>query len=266
MGIPLLDGRFFLNTDNRTAPNVVIINQALAGSLYPNRSSLGRRFTFSFTPGEFFQIVGVVGDENSVALDSPVNPIIYFPFDQGGSRSMGLVLRTSADPSSIVNALRARIRDVDPTVAVAGIRTMEELIATSPYSFARRYPAMLIGLFAGIAVLLASIGVYGVVAYSVNQRTREIGVRLALGARRSDVFGLVLRQGAMLGAGGIALGLIASLAATRYMSNILFGVTATDPAIHAGVAVIFLGVIVLASYFPARHASRVDPLEALRES
>jgi putative ABC transport system permease protein len=222
--------------------------------------------TFAFTPGSYFEIVGVAGDENATALDAPVDPMIYFPFNQGGSASMGLVLRTTADPAAVINGFRARIREVDPTVAVLGIRTMDELIAVSPYSFARRYPAMLIGLFAVIALVLASIGIYGAIAYSVTQRTREIGVRMALGAQRLDVFRLVLSQGVILGAGGIALGLIASLGLARYMSNLLFGVTPTDPAIYAAVAGIFLCVIVLASYLPARRATRVDPLEALRDS
>jgi len=265
MGISLLKGRTFSDRDAADSPMVVMVNHGFATRVFNNEDALGRRITFAFTPNRFFEIVGEVSDENVTGLDAARNPVIYFPYSQGAPSTMSLVARTTSDPAAALGGIRARIGEVDSTVPVVGVRTMDEIIARSPYTFSRRYPAMLLGVFAGIALLLASIGIYGVIGYSVTQRTREMGLRMALGARRSNVFALVLKEGALLGALGVVIGLAVAAGVTRVMSSLLFGVEATDPAIFGSVAVIFLLVTLLASYLPARRATRVDPLVALRD-
>jgi putative ABC transport system permease protein len=265
MGIPLITGRRFSDRDTMNSPMVVMVNRRFVSSILKGQDAIGKRMTFAFTPNEFFEITGVADDENVTALDTTVNPVIYFPYAQGPPSSMGLVIRTTVDPASVLAGIRSRILDVDPTAAILGVRTMEELIAISPYAFSRRYPAILIGLFAAIALLLAVIGIYGVIAFSVTQRTREMGVRMALGAQRGDVFRLILREGVFLGGMGIGIGLLVAAGVTRFMSSLLFGVTATDPAVFGSVAAVFMAVTLFACYVPARRATQVDPLVALRE-
>ena len=178
---------------------------------------------------------------------------------------MSLVVRTASDPANLSGAIRAAISSVDSKVPIYAMRTMDNIIELSPYAFARQYPAILIGLLAAVALLLASIGIYGVIAYSVTQRTRELGIRMALGARRSDVFRLIIREGALLGTLGIAIGLGIALLITRFIGTLLFGVTATDPVVFGSVAATFMAVTLLACYIPARRATRIDPQVALRD-
>jgi putative ABC transport system permease protein len=205
------------------------------------------------------QIVGVVGDENTAALDEAIRPAVYFPDLQGRDEYLSLVVRTAREPGSLAAALRAQVRALDPQVSIYGLRTMEEVIAESPAAFLRRYPAFLMGAFAAIALLMATIGTYGMVAYAVAQRRHEIGIRIALGAQRRDIFGLVIGQGMLLVAGGVAVGLAGAALATRALGKLLFGVAAFDPVTYAAAAAVLMGTALAAAYFPALRATRVAP-------
>ena len=265
MGIPLIQGRSVSARDTANSPMVVAVNQAFASRAFGGQDPLGKRMSFAFIPNTLFEIVGVVGNENVTGLDAAINPVIYFAYHQSSPSTMSLVVRTASDPANLSGAMRAAISNVDSKVPVYAMRTMDNIIELSPYAFARQYPAILIGLLAAVALLLASIGIYGVISYSVTQRTRELGIRMALGARRSDVFRLILREGSVLGTLGIAIGLGLALLVTRFISNLLFGVTATDPIVFGSVAATFMAVTLLACYLPARRATRIDPQVALRD-
>ena len=265
MGVPLLKGRDFDERDRADAPPVVIINQTLAARVFRGEDPLGRRVTFKFTAGQPpFEIVGVVGDEKITSLDARTTPVIYFPVAQGPGSRMSLVARTNAEPSAVAGAVRGLVRELDPEVPVYGVRTMEQVINDSRATFMRRYPAYLIAVFACVALLLSVVGIYGVISYTVTQRTRELAIRLALGAQGRDVLRLVMRHGLLLALAGVGLGLAASLALTRLMSGLLFGVSAADPAVYGAVALLLVSVALLACIVPARRATKVDPTVALR--
>jgi putative ABC transport system permease protein len=265
MEIPLIQGRNLSARDTVNSPMVVAVNQAFASRAFGAQDPLGKRMSFAFIPNTLFEIVGVVGDENVTGLDAAMNPVIYFAYHQSSPSTMSLVVRSASNPADLYGAIRTAISNVDSKVPVYAMRTMENMIELSPYAFARQYPAILIGLLAAVALLLASIGIYGVIAYSVTQRTRELGIRMALGAKRSDVFRLILREGAVLGTLGITIGLSIALLVTRFIATLLFGVTATDPFVFGSVAATFMGVTLIACYVPARRATRIDPQVALRD-
>lgn len=264
LGIPLLAGRAFERSDHADAPGVVIIGKTVADRVFAGRDPIGRKIKYSSfdTPGDL--IVGVVGDVRIAGIDEAIRPVLYYPSRQNPSTFTNLVLRTSGDPISVAGAVRNELRSLEPSVAIFNVRAMDEIMSTSPAAFMRRFPGLLITIFAGVALLLASIGIYGVVSYSVSQQSHYIGVRMALGAQTSDILKLVMKQGLVLAIVGVVIGVIAAMLLMRLLSSLLFEVRATDPTIFLlGVAALF-GVALLACYFPARRATKVDPLEALR--
>jgi putative ABC transport system permease protein len=264
LGVPLAQGRNFVESDRADATRVVIINQSLAEKLFGGRSAVGRRLLFPSFPNQTVEIVGVVGDVKTTGLDQAVRPVLYYPFTQNASIATNLVLRAKADAAAVANAARNECRALEPDVAIFNVQTMDTLIEQTPAAFMRRGPAWLTGIFAGVALLLAALGVYGVVSYSVSQRTREIGVRMALGARRADILKLVFRQGLSLTLIGIASGTVAALALTRWLDSLLYEVSARDPLTFALVIGALTLVALLACYIPARRAAKVEPVVSLR--
>ena len=264
LGIPLMAGRMFDERDKVDAPGVVIIGKTVADRVFAGRDPIGRRLKYSSIEGPPDLIVGVVGDVKIAGLDEAIRPVLYYPYRQGPSMATNLVVRTNADPAALAAAVRNETRKLEPDVAIFNVRVMEELISSSPAAFMRRYPALLISIFAGVALLLASIGIYGVVSFSVSQQTHYIGVRMALGAQASDILKMVLRQGLTLTLAGMALGVVAALALTRLLRSLLFEVQTTDATTFAFVLGTLFVVALFACYIPARRATRVDPLVALR--
>jgi putative ABC transport system permease protein len=208
------------------------------------------------------EIVGVVGDVKADGLDSSTRPMIYWPYQQFPGVFNAMVIRAEGDPMNIVAAVKSQVWSVEREQPLSGIQPMEEVIAVSIAP--RRFNMLLLGIFAALALMLAAVGIYGVISYTVAQRTREIGVRMALGARRADVLKLVVRQGMSLALAGIGAGLAASFALTRLMANLLFGVSPSDPLTFGAIASLLGSVALLACYLPARRATKVDPLVALR--
>ncbi len=267
MGIPLLRGRVFTEQDVRGKPGVIIINETLARRFWPDEDPIGERLAIGLSfddegAPESYEIVGIVGDVRHRRLDADVFPQMFLPYRQQTWDFMSFVLRTNGDPLRLVGGVRGQVRAVDKDQPVYGIRTMEQYVSASVAQ--RRFSMLLLGIFAALAVALAAGGTYGVISYSVSQRTHEIGIRMALGAQRRDIFKLVVGQGMGPVLIGVGIGLAASLALTRFLSSLLFGVSATDPVTFAGVAVLLAAVALLACYIPARRATRVDPLVALR--
>jgi putative ABC transport system permease protein len=266
MEVPLIAGRHFNERDNVNAPGVIIVNQTLARAAFPGQDAVGRQIIFaSFDPTPI-QIVGVVGDEKVNGLAARTTPVVYYPFLQDSTPGLmkNVVVRTNADPANLAATIRNECRLLEPGMTVAQMIAMDRIIADSPATFMRRYPAMLIGVFAAVALLLAAVGIYGLISFAVSQQTHEIGIRLALGARKFDVLKLVMWRGMLLTLIGIGIGLAAAWALTRLMAGLLFGVNATDPATFAGVAVLLAVIAILACYIPARRATKVDPMVALR--
>jgi putative ABC transport system permease protein len=208
------------------------------------------------------EVVGVIGTVNHLSLGELPRPEMYVPFAQEGFGGMTVVVRAAGDPLRLAGALRDVVRGIDKDQAISEVRLMDDVVSASAAQ--PKFSAELLGLFAGFAVMLAGLGLYGLIAYTVAQQTREIGIRMALGAQPQDVLRMVLVQGGRMALGGIAVGLIASLALIRVISNLLFGVTATDPMTYAGVSALLLGIALVACYLPARRAMRVDPIVALR--
>jgi putative ABC transport system permease protein len=257
--IPLLRGRNFTEQEVQQSAQVVIISELLARQVFPNEEPLGKRLVMSFG-NRPFEIIGIVGDIRHGALEFEPNPAMYMPtYDE---QSINIVIRTKGDPSNLAAAVRAEVRALDPDQPVAAVKPMAAWVEES--TAAHRYRTTLLGVFALVALLLAATGIYGVMSYSVAQRTHEIGVRMALGAKRLDVLRLVVRQGMTLVIGGVVVGLLAALALTRVMSSLLFDVTAKDPLTFVIVAGLLTAVAFLACYVPARRATKVDPLVALR--
>jgi putative ABC transport system permease protein len=208
------------------------------------------------------EIIGVVGDVKHASLDSPVRPMVYWPHPELAHTSMTIVVRTAGDPTSIAAGAAREIQAIDPDQPVSDVRTMKQLLATS---VARaRFNTLLLGLFAALALVLSSVGIYGVMAYSVVQRTKEIGIRIALGAQARDVLKMIVGHGMLLTLAGVGLGLTGALILTRLMSSLLFGVSTTDPLTFIGVSLLLSAVALFACYIPARRATKVDPMIALR--
>jgi putative ABC transport system permease protein len=275
MGIRLLRGRFLEDSDHERARPVTVINEALARAYWPNEDPIGRRFRLLDAPREyartvFLTVVGVVADAKNDGLTEAVANEAYVPMRQrtvavakmGFARQMSLAVRTSVEPMNLTNAIRRQVWTIDRSVPVTKTRTMEQILAT--VTSQPRFNTILLGIFAAVALTLAGVGIYGVLSYSVTQRTREIGIRIALGARRGDVLRLVVRQGMLLALLGVAIGLAASFALTRLMTGLLYEVSATDPATFTLIAVILTLVALAACYLPARRATKVDPMVALR--
>ena len=267
MSIPLLRGRDITERDLPDTPQVVVANQALVRKYWPNQDPLGKRISFSTRNPKWYEIVGVVGNVKHRGLDIEDKPEFYVPFLQplfadANIQPMYLVMRTSVDPLSVAAVVRNEVAGIDRDQPISNIMTMEQRISESVAP--RRFNMFLLGLFAALALILAAIGIYGIMAFSVGQRTHEIGIRMALGARSGDVLTLVLRHGLGLALIGISVGLLIAFVTTRVMSTLLFDVSATDPVTFIGEALLLAFVAVVACYIPARRATKVDPLLALR--
>ena len=266
LGIPLVAGEFFSSQDGPEAPPVIIVNQTMARRFWPNEDAIGKRIKLGSADSKspWFLIKGVVKDSAQEMLDSAVKPEAYFALGQmaGRYRRMNLIARAAVDPKGLVPAIQKAIRDVDSAQPVYQIQTMQELIGDSVGT--RRFALLMLIMFAALALVLSSTGIYGVLSYSVAQRTPEIGIRVALGARATDVLRLVVGQCLRLAVTGVVIGLAAAFVLTRLMSSLLFGVTATDTMTFVAVSLGLLAVAVLAAYLPARRATRINPLVALR--
>jgi len=261
MEIPLRKGRFFDDHDNPAGQAVALIDEKFALRFWPRDNPVGKHVWFD--PKQPLTIVGVVGIVKQYGLDTDTRMVVYFPHQQQPSRGMYLVARTSADPAGATGAIVSGIHAIDPDVPVSDIRTMRDRLHDS---LARpRFSTTMLGAFAGFALILAAVGVYGVMSYLVTQGTHDIGVRIALGAPRGGILRLVVGQGMALAAAGIAAGLVGAAALTRVMSSLLFGVSATDAVTFAAVALVLAVVALVSGYLPARRATKVDPLVALRE-
>jgi putative ABC transport system permease protein len=264
MGIPLLEGRAFTDQEVASGTQTAIVNEAFAQRFFPGEEVLGKRVKLGPNPDQlpWITIVGVVGNVRHLAIETEPRPEIYRHYMTFPLSSPAIVVRSSSDPKKLIAGIRAQVQTIDAELSIANIHTMDELMARSVAG--RRFSMTLLAIFACVAILLAAVGLYGVMSYSVVQRTHELGVRMALGASRRDVVTLVVGQAARLAVAGIAIGLIAAIALTRLMGNMLYEISATDPATFAAVALLIGTVALLASYVPARRATRVDPMVALR--
>jgi predicted permease len=264
LGVPMIAGRMFDERDAPDKPGVVIIGKTIADRLFPGRDPIGRKIRYPSIQSPPDTIVGVVGDVKITGLDEAIRPVLYYPFRQSAAPFANLVVRTDADPIALTNSIRNEIRNLEPDTAILNVNSMDQMIAQTPASFMRRFPALLISIFAVVALLLASIGIYGVVSYSVSQQTHYIGVRMALGASPSDILRMVLKQGLVLALAGVAIGICAAFGLMRLLRTLLFEVSTNDATTFTLVASVLFVVALLACYLPARRATRVDPLVALR--
>ncbi|HEV8366331.1 MAG TPA: ABC transporter permease [Pyrinomonadaceae bacterium] len=262
MEIPLLYGRNFTESDNPQSPPVLIVNHTLAQQVFSG-NPVGKRLKFPFLDNAL-EVVGVAGDEKVGPQDGAITPVAYFPLLQDGDLATSFVVRSSGDHTSLVNAARQELKALDSDLFLYHVESMEHHIANRPATVMRRGPGFLIFGFACVALLLALIGIYGVISYSVQQRTTELGIRIALGAERSDILKLVLKQALALMVTGSAIGLVVALALTRFLSTMLFEVNTKDPTTFGAVVFLLSLVTLLAAYLPARRATRVDPIVALR--
>ena len=265
MRIPLIAGRFFNDGDTADSPPVVVVDEFLANKYFAKRSALGQQIRRGGPDSPPMTIIGVVGTINSIDLGQPVTKErVYRPATQQPPGAMALVVKTGLDPQTLVAQVRAAVRTIDPEQPLADVRTMDQWVSRSLEL--RRAPAVLLALFGSVALVLSAIGIYGVLAFSVAQRGREFGIRQALGADRKSILTLVLKQGLLTAGVGIVIGLVGSAIASRFMQTMLFGVGRHDPAIFAGVTLALFVVAAAACYIPARRATRVDPMVALRDA
>jgi putative ABC transport system permease protein len=265
MRIPVKKGRPFTSQDARPAAGSVIVNEAFEKRLFPGESAVGKRIRLMPSPAEarWQTVVGVVGDVRQSGLAGDVMPQVYSPDLEDMDGAMSFVLRVAGEPAGLIPAVRAVMAEVEPHQALHNVMTMEQRLADTTTS--RRLNTALLGGFASVALLLAVVGIYGVMSYAVAQRTREIGMRMALGARPANVMRLVLGQGMRVVLIGAGIGLFGALALARVLRNLLFEVAPTDPATFACVTVLLSAVALLACYIPARRAARIDPMVALRQ-
>src|SRR3984957_16109978 len=261
----LLRGRYFTDAEDGSKPKVVLINQALARKYFPGEDPVGKKLGDTDpSPKSLTEIIGIVEDVKDGSLDSEIWPAVYYPFNQNSDTYFSLVARTSQDEKSLLMSLVAAVHEIDPGIGVSDIATMADRINESPSAYLHRSSAWLVGGFAFLALLLGVVGLYGVIAYSVSQRTREIGVRMALGAQRSSVYQLIMKEAGWLVGAGIGVGLLCSIGFATLIRGLLFGVQSWDLTTLAGVAAVLGISAMLASYIPARRAARVDPMVALR--
>jgi len=264
---PLLRGRALGEADDTKGQRVALVNETLARKYWPEGDAVGQHIQLTGvrpqSPNtQWITIVGVVGDIKSDGLDAATAPRIYLPVNQSPSYAMVVYLRTNTDPGTLGDAVRREVQSIDPSIPVFGVSTMDEVVAK--YLEQRRFALELLGVFAGVALLLASIGIYGVMAYTFSQRTNEIGIRMAMGAQRGDILRIAVGEGALVVAFGLAAGLAGSLVLTRFLQTMLFDVKPTDPITFAGISALLAAVALVACFVPARRATRVDPLVALR--
>jgi putative ABC transport system permease protein len=262
MGIPLVRGRLFDERQPADARDKVVVNEALARRHWPNQDPLGKRIRISWNDNREDEIIGVVGDVRHAALETEPRAMTYWPFARNAYGSMTLTVRTAGDPGPVVPAVRGILRGQDPDLALADIKTIDDVVSGSVAQ--RRLMMVMLGIFAGSALLLAAVGIYGVIAYSVTQRTQEIGIRLALGAQQADVLRMIVGHAAVLALAGILIGAAGAALLTGLMTDLLFDVQPLDPVIFGAVAAILGAVALLAGYIPGRRATRVDPATALR--
>ena len=264
MGIRLIEGRLLDERDVMSAPNVVVVNQTMARTFWGNQSALGHRIQ----PGEtdpYCTVVGVVEDVKNAGIDKPTGTELYLPFTQAqgsGMRNAYVVVRSTGELQSIARGVRQDVTALDPTIPVAKVRTMDDVLSAAQSQ--PRFLTLLLALFSGVALIIATVGIYGVISYSVERRSKEFGLRMALGAQSGDVLGLVMKQGALLTGIGVVVGLVAALGLTRLMASLLFAVRPTDVATYLSVSAILIAVALFASYIPARRATQVDPIQSLR--
>jgi len=261
LDIPLIKGRDFSDRDKRDGPNAAIINNDLARVYFPNEDPLGKRITFD-DGQNWISIVGVIGDVKQLGLDSSAQPEVYLPYLQAPSLSMSLVVRAANDPLSLAAAVKNQIQTIDKDLPIDDAQTLQQLLAESVSG--RRFNMLLLTVFAVVSLLVAIVGIYGVMSSAVTQRTQEIGIRMALGARAADVLTMVVRNGMSLALIGVAIGLAGSFALTRLLATLLFQVTPTDAVTFTGVSICLIVAALMACYIPARRATKVDPLVALR--
>jgi len=264
MGIPVLRGRTFDRSDQPNSPHAALISESMAGKYWPNENPIGQTIQFGNMDGDLrlLHVVGVVGDVHDRGVDAAISPTVYAnSLQRPPSSSVTVVVRGRIAPSALVPSMRQVVRSLDPQLPV-NFRTLDQVLSSSLDQ--RRFSLVIFGVFGTVALLLAAMGIYGVTSYAVAQRTQEIGIRMALGARMSDVLKLVLRSGMSLALMGAAIGVAGAFAATRVMSSLLFGVAPTDLTTFTAVALVLIAVAFIACYIPARRATKVDPLVALR--
>jgi predicted permease len=267
--VPLIKGRAFSDSDDSKGQPVALINEALARRYWPDADPLGQHIKVlglarqAPSQASWKTIVGVVGDIKSDGFDTAATPHIYLPEFQSPTYGSVVYLRTGAEPASLGAAVRQEVQSVDPTIPVFSVQTMDEVVST--FLAQRRFALELLGIFAAVALLLASIGIYGVMAYTFSRRTNEIGIRMALGAQRIDILKIAASEGAVVVAIGVVCGIIGSAIFTRFLQSMLFEVNSSDPATYVGISALLAVVTLLACLVPARRAIRVDPLIALRQ-
>ncbi len=262
LGVPLLRGRLFTNADNETAPKVALVNEAMARLYWPGADPVGKRFRVSRRRPDWVTVIGVVADARTESLEQRSVPLIYLSSYQTQDKELVVFLRGHLDLVALPDQVRNAIQSVNPELPVYGAQTLSEAVSTSLAQ--RRFSMEIVAMFAATALLLAALGIYGTISFLVSERTREIGVRLALGANRGAILGMVLRQGLALAVAGAALGLLGAFILSRLMAGLLYGVTPHDPLTFVGVTLVLTVVALAACYIPARRAMRVDPLVALR--
>jgi predicted permease len=265
MGIPLLEGRFFTEADKKGAPSALIINQAMAKKYWPGEDVIGKRITFVDNPkkdDDWMTVVGVVGDVKDEPNSASAQPAFWWSEYEASESDMSIAIRTKSDPRQVADSLRSAVHQIDPELAVADIKQMDAVAGASLST--PRFTFVLVGMFAALAVLLAGIGAYGVIAYTVTQRTSEFGLRVALGAQRKDLLRMVLAQAARLAIPGTLLGLVLALSLGRVVQTLIYGVSAADPLVFTAVVLLVPAVALLAAWIPARRAARSDPMQALR--
>lgn len=263
MGIPLLQGRLFADREALEVSHKVVISRAMAQKLWPNEDPVGKRVTIHMKrQDEPSEVIGIVGDVKHAGLDADMHPTAYWPHPELAFSFMTLIVRTDGDPVALAPTIREAVRRLDKDLPVVDVASMDKLLSVS---LARaRFSTVVLGVFASIALLLAVIGTYGVISYGVTDRTHEIGLRVALGAKQADILAMVLRQGLVLALSGVAIGMLGAFGTTRLMASLLFGTSPTDPLTYAGVVCLLAMVALAACYIPARRASQVDPMVALR--
>jgi predicted permease len=265
MGVPLVEGRFFTEGDKKDARRVLIINHAMAQKYWPGENVLGKRITFDDNPtkdDDWLTIVGVVGDVKDQPNSTGAEPAFWWSEFQASEPDMSIAVRTQSDPRQAADGIRSAVHQLDPELAVADIKQMDQVADASVST--PRFTFVLVGLFAALAVLLAAIGAYGVIAYTVTQRSSEFGLRVALGAQRKDLLRMVLGHSARLAVPGTIIGVLLALSLGRVVQTLIYGVSAADPIIYAAVICLVPAVALLASYVPARRAAQADPMQTLR--
>jgi predicted permease len=262
--IPLLEGRWFDERDIIGNPRVILVDEFMARELWPGESAIGKRVRTGGlrSTSPWLTVIGVVGRVKQDSLDVEPRIAMYFPHTQSPSRAMIVTVRVNGDPAAIAAAVKREIHALDSDLPVYYVRTMNERIGE--YLAPRRFSVVLLAVFAGLAVALAAIGVYGVMAYLVNQSTREIGIRIALGATERGILGLVVRRGMTVAGLGVFAGLVAALVLTRFLRGLLYGVDATDPLTFVALPLVLAAIAFTACYIPARRAARLDPMDCLR--